>query len=396
MHERGVEILLIAHRDGLLDERGQFELVEYMLHDQRYAEAIPILEGLVARKPDNLAYRTRLMICYFRTKRADQLRELQAQTAEHFHKEGRWTAANIAELAKACLQTELNQLSADYFREAISLYQRQRPGASAGDATLSSWYQDQARAYSALGRTKEAVDAASSAVVCWGAHQNERKDALNTLTSVLAAAKDLDAYVKTLDVETAKTQQDSPILRKAIGEVYQQKGLHDKAIAQYQLALALQPNDKELHQQLMKVYDASGRQQEGTQQLLKLIDLSPHELSLYKDLAKRLAGDEALAERAATSIIESAPGEAESHQAMAEVRQEQNRWDEAIPHWKQVAELRRLEPTGLLGLAAAQIHEKQFADARATVKKLQQTEWPTRFEQTLREQLPKLEAALPK
>jgi predicted Zn-dependent protease len=396
MHERGVEILLIAYRDGLLDERGQFELVEYMLHDQRYAEAIPILEGLIARKPDHLAYRTRLMICYFKTKRADQLRELQAQTAEHFHKEGRWTAANIAELAKACLQTELNQLSADYFREAISLYQRQRPGASAGDTTLSSWYQDQARAYSALGKTKEAVEAASAAVVCWGAHQNERKDALNTLTSVLAAAKDLDAYVKTLDVETAKTQQDSPILRKAIGEVYQQKGLHDQAIAQYQLALALQPNDKELHKQLMTVYDASGRQQEGTQQLLKLIDLSPHELSLYKDLAKRLAGDEALAERAATSIIESAPGEAESHQAMAEVRQEQNRWDEAIPHWKQVAELRRLEPTGLLGLAAAQIHEKQLDDARATVKKLQQTEWPTRFEQTLREQMPKLEAALPK
>ena len=106
--------------------------------------------------------------------------------------------------------------------------------------------------------------------------------------------------------------------------------------------------------------------------------------------------NEAEAERAATSIIESAPNESESHTALAELRQKQNRWAEAIPHWERVAELRRLEPTGLLKLTEAQLHEKQWDEARQSIGKLQKTEWPSRFnnvvEETrrLQEQLPKL------
>ena len=86
-----------------------------------------------------------------------------------------------------------------------------------------------------------------------------------------------------------------------------------------------------------------------------------------------------MAERAATSLIEAAPLEAEHHQALAELRQDQDRWDDAIAHWRHVAELRKLEPTGLLKLATAQVHEKEWDDAKATIKKLNQREWPSRF-----------------
>ncbi len=75
-----------------------------------------------------------------------------------------------------------------------------------------------------------------------------------------------------------------------------------------------------------------------TGQLLKLIDLNRHDLALYQQLADRMKDNEAEAERAATSIIESSPNEAENHAAMAELRQKQNRWDEAISHWEQVAQ----------------------------------------------------------
>ena len=108
-----------------------------------------------------------------------------------------------------------------------------------------------------------------------------------------------------------------------------------------------------------------------------------------------MKANEAEAERAATSIIEAAPTESENHAAFAELRQQQNRWDEAIPHWRKVAELRRLEPTGWLKLAEAQIHEQKWSDAQASVEKLQRTEWPARFsdvpQQTraLQERLPK-------
>lgn len=48
-----------------------------------------------------------------------------------------------------------------------------------------------------------------------------------------------------------------------------------------------------------------------------------------------------------------------------------DRWDEAIPHWQRVAALRKLEPAGLLKLAAVQIHLKQWSAAKETVTRLQ-------------------------
>jgi hypothetical protein len=73
---------------------------------------------------------------------------------------------------------------------------------------------------------------------------------------------------------------------------------------------------------------------------------------------------------------------------LAEIRQKQNRWSDAIPHWQQVAEVRSLEPTGLLKLATAQVHEKQWDAASATCGKLRARSWPERFgdvEQQVRE-----------
>jgi predicted negative regulator of RcsB-dependent stress response len=80
---------------------------------------------------------------------------------------------------------------------------------------------------------------------------------------------------------------------------------------------------------------------------------------------------------------------------LAEVREKQNRWDEAISQWEQVARIRALEPTGLLKLATAQIQQKQWDAARDTVKKLQSRPWPPRFntvEQEIRSLQQKIDA----
>ena len=218
---------------------------------------------------------------------------------------------------------------------------------------------------------------------------------MQKLNQVLSGAADLDDYVKHLDAEAAKTGQDSPILRKEVGKVYQAKGNLPHAITQFELAVALQPLDKEVHQALIVCYDGSQQADKATRQLMALIDFDRHDLKLFTQLAERMKGNEAEAERAATSIIEAAPNEAENHAALAELRQQQNRWDEAIPHWEQVAELRRLEPTGLLKLAAAQIQVKQWEAARTTINRLNKTEWPARFNNVtnetrqLQERLPK-------
>jgi hypothetical protein len=139
----------------------------------------------------------------------------------------------------------------------------------------------------------------------------------------------------------------------------------------------------ETHKLMIASYDALGDQDKAITQTLALLDVDQHNLELYKKLAERVAQDDALAERAATTIVEAAPNEAENHQALAEVRQQQNRWGEAIAEWKQVAELRALEPNGLLKLAEAQIHEKRFAEAQDSINQLNRTEWPDRFRNDL-------------
>ncbi|MBC7821246.1 MAG: hypothetical protein IAG10_30535 [Planctomycetaceae bacterium] len=394
-YPRAIEILLLAHKNGLLDEAAQVHLVTWLHSQNRWAESISLLEPLVHDRPDNIHYRTLLMVAYHHSQRPQQLTELVQQTDAHFHAGGRWTEGNVAQFARGCLSCNLHERAAGYFTEAIALHQRSNPGSGLGDGTLSDLYQHLALSQSALGRTKEAVDAASAAIICWGPRDDHRGSALGNLKQVLANAKDLDEFVKHLDAEAAKTGQDSPILRKAVGQTYQSRNEHAKAVAQLQLASELQPHDQEIHQALIACYDATKNGPAASKQLLKLIDLHRHDLTLYLQLAERLKDNEAEAERAATSIIESSPNESESHTAMAELRQKQNRWAEAIPHWERVAEFRRLEPTGLIKLTEAQLHEKQWAEARKSIDKLQKTEWPSRFNDVtnqtrrLQEQLPK-------
>ena len=145
---------------------------------------------------------------------------------------------------------------------------------------------------------------------------------------------------------------------------------------------------------MIHALDEAEREAEATQQMLTLLDFDRHNLDLYKRLANRLRDNDAMAERAATSLIEAAPLEADHHQALAELRQRQDRWDDAIDHWRHVAELRKLEPTGLLKLATAQVHEKKWDDAEATIKKLNQQKWPSQF-RNLDHQIRKLQKQLP-
>jgi tetratricopeptide (TPR) repeat protein len=185
------------------------------------------------------------------------------------------------------------------------------------------------------------------------------------------------------------------VIRQSIGEVYAKRNEHQKAIAQFQIALELQPTNVQAHQQLIASYDALNQSERAIRQTLALLNVDRHNLELYKKLSERLAKDDALSERAATTIVEAAPNEAEHHQALAEVREKQNRWQDAISHWKEVAELRKLEPNGLLNLAKAQIHEKQFAPAQESLDKLNKTEWPSRFSD-VRNQIQQLQNQIPK
>ncbi|MBS0205608.1 MAG: hypothetical protein JSS49_22120 [Planctomycetes bacterium] len=392
--ERAIEILLIAHKQGLLGHQTQTQLIEWLQQTQRFAESIALLESLIAAYPDDLSFRKDLLLAYFKTERFQQLGELIPQTHDDFHAGGRWNESAAADLGDACLQCGELERAVQYLSEAITLHQRANSDSGLNDDILSGYYAQQATAYSDLGRTREAVDAASAALVCWGSQHEERTERLEGLKSILSSAADLDDYVTSLDAENAKTSQDSPILRKSIGLVYKERMDYEKAIAQLRLAVDLQPTDAEIHQALMECFDATENAAAATTQLLKLIDLQRSNLALYEQLADRLKDNEGESERAATSIIEASPNQAENHAAMATLRQQQDRWSEAITHWEQVAELRKLEPGGLLHLAEALLHEKRWDAARETIKKLRTTPWPAHFTD-VESQASKLEDRLP-
>jgi tetratricopeptide (TPR) repeat protein len=376
-HKRAIEILFSANTRKILDEDGQAKLVDFLHRESRHAESIAVLQPLVELRPENIEYRVQLMHSYFRAARKTELLALLKETDAFFHEKNRWSESGLARLAESTRDNQLYEQSVAYFKELIPLHERTQPNRGVGNETLAGYYIGLARAYAGLDKTPEAVEAAGGAIVAWGSRRDQRTQALDTLQSVLLRSPDLDAFVAHFD----KQKEDSAIIRKALGKVYRGKNEHAKAIKQLQLALELQPSDAEIHQLLVASFDQLGDKAGSLRQLLQAVQLARRDLKLYDDLGKRyLALDQPdEAERAYTSIVEVLPTESESHALLAEIREKQNRWPEAIHHWKQVARIRALEPTGLLKLAAAQIHEEQWEPARETVRTLNSRSWPSRF-----------------
>lgn len=377
--DRAIEIMFIAHSHELLDVSEQLMLCRWLNERNRHAETIPLLEPIVRASPAELNYRATLISAYHHSKRPQQCDQLLSETDEYFRQPGRWTETAIARLGSVCVETGRDEQAVKYFEEVIPLHQRMNAGQNTRNGVLSGYYRQLARACSRLGRTREAVDAASAAVVSWGQSHQGRAEAVNELRQVLQNAEDLDDFVAWRDQQVSESGQDSPLIRKQSGIVYRRKGEYQKAIVQLQQANQLQPGDPETHQILLECYDGLKDTEAAVEQLQLMIEDDRHNLALYQQLAERLKDDPQRSERALTSLVEVDVREAENHQALAELRQTQDRWQDAVVHWQQVARLRSLEPEGLIGLTKAQIHLEAWEDARASLGQLKAREWPGRF-----------------
>ncbi|MGI8978782.1 MAG: VIT domain-containing protein [Pirellulaceae bacterium] len=393
LRDRGIEILLDAQRRELLSDSGKQILITALFHQKRHGEAIALLEGLVRKQPEVFGWRTQLMHAYFMTRQPQALRKLLAQTHKKFIDANPNHEGNLAAIAASTLENELYEQSASYYEKAIKVRTDALHSRTQGDSALAGYFQQQAKAYAGLGNTALAVDKASAAIVIWPSRHDQRAEAIHLLRSMLNLSPNLDAYVAVLDTEVEKTQQDRPIVRKQIGIVYQEKfKAWDKAIKQFRLALEGSPNDADLHERLIAGLDAKGDAAGALAQSLESLELSRRNLDLWSKLAERFTSlkDPIQAERAATSLVEVGPHESEGHEKLADYRQKQDRWDDAISHWQEVARLRKLEPTGLLGLAPALLHQKRLPEFDAAMKQLENGPWPQHFEKELKEKLPGL------
>lgn len=396
LRTRAIEILTIAEREKQLDRAARLQFVQLLRLEGMHAKALEVFEPIAKAEPDSMQLRAELLTLYFHTGNTEKLNAEVAAIDEHFHSGGRWTTGNVFQFAQACGQVGLPVKAIGYYREAIAEARRATAEPNR-DRNIADWHDSIARLETTLGHTYEAVDAALGSAAYWNLHRHEhnRKLCILLIEEILDLSRDLDGYVRRYDEETAKSGRDSPLLRKAIGRVYLKRKQYEQAISNLRAAQELQPNDKETSDVLIAAYDTLGRPADGTAELLARLDFDRRDLKQYERLVERLKGDEALKERAATSLVEEGATEAENHQALANLRQTEERWAEAAAEWNEVAELRRLEPTGLLGLANAQIRLKQWDDVRRTIARLESTKWDERavnirYEvMTLRNKLPK-------
>ena len=378
---KAAEAMINAEKRGKVHENGLDRLAGWLQSLKRYSESLPYIEKLLTSRKFNLSYRVMKFIALHRTgKKAEALAFLDA-SEKLLKTEKRWNEASLATLAKACLDAEFHDRSVLYYDELISLHQRTRARRGIGNSTLANYYRYLAQAQSALGQIDKAVDAASAAVIAWGANSTSRAKALRTLARVVGKAKDLDAFVAKHDKEVADTGLDAPLMRKIFGKVYLNKGEARKAVVQLLLARKLQPADEETHKHLLAAFDQQADTKGAVAALISSIKFSPRTLSLYENLGKRyqLQGDKDGAERAWTSMVEALPDEAQSHGKLAAIREGQERFKDAVVQWQQVTRIRSLEPDGWLSLASAQIKAGDKSQARSTLDTILKKSWHSRF-----------------
>jgi predicted Zn-dependent protease len=392
---RAVDVLWEYERAKKLKFQDRFTLTQYLHEMSRYAESIPVLVSIMNEGPDYYAdVRFRLMRAYFQTQQAAKGKELFTTSLARWKEKKLWDFGTMFQFAIHAQEFGLHTEAVAIYDELIPGYQRE---VGTANGQLADYYRRKADSLSHLGRSVEAVDAAAGAIVAWGRDLGQRQDAIAMLDSVIEKATNLEEVVKHADEETAKTGLINPILRKSFGKAYVTRKNFGPAVVQLELALEGQPNDTETFGLIISAYDALNKKPEAIERILKAIDLNRRDIAKFQNLAERYAAleDTVNAERANTSIVEATPNEAEGHKLLAEIRQKQNRWAEAIPHWEQVNAIRSLEPEGLIGLAGAQLHLKQYEAATATLQKLRAKTWPAHITdvpgriKALEDQLPK-------
>jgi len=379
--KRAISILQDGWKRGILTDNGKSRLITMLHEAKRYRESIPLLTELLKKTPEASWYRHQLMVAYAKTGRNTKLLKFLKESEKFYRDKKLWTEGTIAALGLACVEAELFEQAVKYYEEVIPLHQRTQPGRGIGMGTLSEYYRSLSQAYTGLKNTDKAVEAACGAIVSWGASHESRQYAVESLRQVLRDAGNLEQFAAGLDKSAKESGMENPIVRKALGRIFLEKGKCGDAAGQLRKALISQPYDGQSYQALLEAYDCSKDKERALRTLEKWTGFARRDIGLFKQLGERYGkqGAKDAAERAYTNIVEAQPEESESHAMLAELRQSQDRWPEAIEQWEQVVRIRTLEPTGYLKLAEAFMHEKQWDRAGELVKTLLGKEWPAHF-----------------
>ncbi len=388
-YRKAAEFLSKVNREGKLEREGRVSLGKYLERSEQWAESAGVHQVLIKENQQDITSHIRLTRALFYQDKKDKAAEALKTAGKAANQEGDFIA--LARLAE-----EIEELDAaiPHYQTGIRKHESVRADRGIGNGTVSEYYREMAGIHSNLGQTKEAVDAASASIVSWGDNRRERTRSLKNLRSILADASDLDAFAKSIDKEGKESGLGNPVLRKAMGMVYLEAKKPKQAVEHLTLAIELQPGDAETHLKLIEALDAAGDKEAARTQLIEAIKQSPRDFKLIHDLRKRYdtAEMQIEGERAATHLVEATPNESESHHELAKVRMEQQQWNDALGHWRRVAELRKLEPTGLIGQIRTRLAAGEAQEARKLSARLSKEKWHSRFQPEIQKVQKEVEA----
>jgi tetratricopeptide (TPR) repeat protein len=195
--------------------------------------------------------------------------------------------------------------------------------------------------------------------------------------------------MRTLEEQVEETGLENPTVRRALVRVLVDRGLPDAALVQVRKALESAPDDPELWDLLVEIHREAGRTAEAAAARVGACRARPVEFACWSEAAAlyESAGDAAASERALTTIVESAPDEADAHEALALALQDQGRWLDALGRWRVVVRLRQTSPAGYLGMALAALEAQLRDEADSALDHILSRVWPKVFEDVVRQAL---------
>ncbi len=378
---RAIDVLRQGESRGKLSDDGRARFVAWLSETGAAAEAVPVARALVAAHPDAVEHRCMLAKVVHAAGQVTEAAKVLAEGEQRLRAQKRLGESALAQLAHTSLECALHARTAELYAEVIALHQRGSTWRGDHNGTLAVYYGNFGRALVALARFDEAVDAACAGVVAWGPQLEYQRQALTSVQDVLAQVPDLTGWLGRYDERVQRTASDAPVLRKAIARVFASRNEHRAAVAQWRLALALQPLDEESHKELVAALDQTADKTGATQAVLAWAAAFPHRLAVYVDLGERLTqqAEKAAAERAFTSTVELLPDEAEGHRLLAAHRRNGQRFADEVLHRRRVVEIRSDEPDGLLLLAQAEVDAGARDAAFTTLQRVLDGAWDARF-----------------
>jgi Flp pilus assembly protein TadD len=169
----------------------------------------------------------------------------------------------------------------------------------------------------------------------------------------------------TLWSDTVKKSPDSRVAHNNLGTAYDKRGLIDKAIKEYKLALRLKSDYPMAHYNLGNAYDKQGLIDEAIEEYREALRLKPDYVKAHYNLGnaydKQGLIDEAIEEY--KEALRLKPDYVEAHNNLGSAYHSQNRIDEAIEEYKEALRLKPDYPAAHYNLGSAYAMQGRMDEA---------------------------------